>query len=267
MEKLEPIKSRLRSAKNYINEKNLLSKKNISYAAIILLVLLAAFLPVMIEKAQQKETIDASVLETEAELASISRTISGTGTLTAEESYNIDIPEGVDITKYLVSEGQIVSKGDALAAVDRTSVLKAIGDVSEKMKEVEQDMSSAEDGQEDPAVNAKLPGTVKTVYAQKGDKVRDVMKEHGCLAVIEVKGTGDELYVSAVTGTVKTVYYKEGQEVYAGARLFDLTDVDFAAEYEILAQQHRHMKTLPSACSRCMKTDALQRLATALSAT
>lgn len=238
--------------------KKVFTKKNIFYAIIILLVLLAALLPVIIEKSKNEESADASILETTAKLTSISRTLSGTGTLTAEESYDIDIPDGVEITKYLVSEGQIVGKGDALATIDKASVLKAISSIRDSMNVLEQEMSLADGAEEESIISAKLSGTVKAMYAHDGDDVQTVMKNNGCLAVIEIENTGDNLYVSAVTGKVEKSYYAEGQHVYSGATLFYLKDVDFATEYELLAKQHKKYEDMTERLFKMYESGCLE---------
>ena len=229
-----------------IDLKKIFTKKNITAFAGVLLVLTAAFLPVILEKAKEDSGTEASILEASVERKDISKTLSGTGTLTAEDAYDIDIPEGVEVTRICVAEGQEVKEGDVLAVIDKTSVLTAISSVKDTLDELESEMADVSSEKTDSILLAHYSGTVSHVYATAGDSVKDVMKEYGCLATIISDDTGDELKVVGISGTVSSCYYKEGDQVYAGATMFVLEDTDYLAEYNALAATHREYEDMMS---------------------
>ena len=122
------------------------NKKNIILGIIlILIVILLVALPFIAEKSRNSSSGEQSILSGTAEMGDISRTISGTGTLTAEDEEEISLPEGVEVTKYLVSNSQIVKEGDPLASVDRRSVLIAMYNVKETIEDIEEELYSAQD--------------------------------------------------------------------------------------------------------------------------
>jgi len=202
--------------------KELKNKKYIFPAVVALLALLLVILPFAIDSSRQKMESEASLLSGKVEPASISSTISGTGTLTDGESVEIVLPEGVRLKEYLVNNGDTVKAGEPLAAVDKVSVMEAISSVKETLEYLEDEMSGVSTQYAESYVTSFVSGTVKAVYAQPGDSVRDVMLAHGALAVVSLDGlmtldietdeklsAGDELVLvfpdkTQKSGTVKS---------------------------------------------------------------
>lgn len=223
---------------DYIEKKKKIRLKNVISVTVVLLIILGLILlPVIVEK-KSKESAEASILNGKVERGTISKTLSGAGTLSAEEAVKVSIPEGVDIIGYAVSDGDYVKDGDPVAFVDKVSVMAAAYSLAQSMEKIESSMQSTQNDKTDTELYSSVSGTVKAVYAEKGDDVADVILEHGCLAEIELTG-GGEIKVSAVSGTVSYVGIKEGGSVYNGARMFSLTDVDSTGEYDVLVKQHQ----------------------------
>ena len=164
------------------------TRKRIVFAIILLLVAggLVA-LPFLLDK-QQTEGSKASLLSVQAERGTIRKKLSGTGTLTEQEAQAVSVPQGVKVTEYLVENGQFVTAGEAVARVDKVSVMETISTVREAMTETAKEIESARSKSGSTAISAPAAAKVKAVYASKGDSVQEVMLEHGALAVLSLDG-------------------------------------------------------------------------------
>ena len=145
-------------------------------------------LPTILKK-EEPETADAaSIISAEVMRSSIRTTISGGGTLTDGEGTVITAPHGVEITEYLVKNGDTVEAGQPIAAVDMISVQTTLQTLQKNLDYVARQMKlnpSRIGGSTIRAVNA---GRVKKVWAKVNDRVLDVIAEHGALAVISLDG-------------------------------------------------------------------------------
>ena len=176
------------------------------------------------------------VVSAQAELGSISTSVSGSGRLSNVDEEEITVPAGVEIDEVLVSANDKVSQGDVIATVDLTSVMSAMVSVQDEISDLDDDINDAKDDTVDSYITAGVAGTLKTVYAQKGDSVAEVMAEHGALALIELPN-GEELKVTGIAGTVSSIYCNEGATVYASTYLFYLTDTSFSGNYDRLVRE------------------------------
>lgn len=183
----------------------------------VLTVLLAAALviiPFALESAKDASGDKASILSAEAALADISKTVSGAGTLTDEDAVEIKLPYGVEVTKYLVNNGDFVTEGQPLAEVDRIDVMNSIYEYQEDIEYVETQMALYTDTGEMNFLTTASAGRVMKLYADVGDSISDVMLEHGALAVLSLDGllavdietdaipVGSSVGVAAPDGTI-----------------------------------------------------------------
>lgn len=183
----------------------------------VLAVLLAAALviiPFALESAKDASGDKASILSAEAALADISETVSGAGTLTDEDAVEIKLPYGVEVTKYLVNNGDFVTEGQPLAEVDRIDVMNSIYEYQEDIEYVETQMALYTDTGEMNFLTTASAGRVMELYADVGDSISDVMLEHGALAVLSLDGllavdietdaipVGSSVGVAAPDGTI-----------------------------------------------------------------
>lgn len=183
----------------------------------VLAVLLAAALviiPFALESAKDVSGDKASILSAEAALADISKTVSGAGTLTDEDAVEIKLPYGVEVTKYLVNNGDFVTEGQPLAEVDRIDVMNSIYEYQEDIEYVETQMALYTDTGEMNFLTTASAGRVMELYADVGDSISDVMLEHGALAVLSLDGllavdietdaipVGSSVGVAAPDGTI-----------------------------------------------------------------
>ncbi|MDY4509558.1 MAG: HlyD family efflux transporter periplasmic adaptor subunit [Candidatus Faecousia sp.] len=191
-------------------------KRYILWGVLALAVLWLALMPLMARQQQTEDGPQASILSANATVSSIQSAIHGGGTLEAGEPEDITIPKDVKITEFLVKNGDMVSEGDALAAVDKVSVMTAITEIWDSMSTVEKQMESYSNEKAATEVSAAAGGRVKLVYAREGDRVESVMLEHGALAVLSLDSklcvrltAGSDL----ATGETVTVTLADGKKV------------------------------------------------------
>ena len=167
-------------------KKNL--RRYLLWGVLALVTLWLAVLPLMARQQKTEDGPVASILSANAKIGSIRTAVHGGGTLDAGDPEDVEIPRDVKITEFLVKNGDEISEGDALAAVDKVSVMTAITEVRESMAAVEKQMESVKDEKAATTVAATAGGRVKTVYAREGDRVESVLLEHGALAVLSLDG-------------------------------------------------------------------------------
>lgn len=162
-------------------------KKYIAWGCAGTLVLLLAIMP-MAATARQEESHQASILSGQAQLRDLETQVLGGGQLSGEAAVSVTVPEGVKITEYLVKNGDSVEEGQAIARVDRVSVMTAIASVQETLDYLSEEINSLSGEADTQTVSSGASGLVKLVYAQEGDSVPQLMLEHGALAVLSLDG-------------------------------------------------------------------------------
>ena len=131
---------------------------------------------------------EASVLTARAETGEIENTLAGGGTLTAENPVEVTVPSSIEITEFLVKNGDRVEEGQALARVDRVTLLGAISDVQKSLEDVAFQMLTNANTYSVAKLTAQVNGRVKAVYAGIGDDARQVTVDRGAVAVVSVDG-------------------------------------------------------------------------------
>ena len=190
--------------------------KNIIIAAVLALVaILMAALPAMLSSGKEEETT-GTVKSVTAERGDILSTVAGAGTLAGESGAKITVPHGVEITDYLVRNGDLVTEGQALASVDKTSVMNTIATVQKNLEYLAGEVRTAASGATVAYLNSPAAGRVKAIYAEPGDDVQSVIREHGALMVVSLDGRmaldADTASDAAVPGKNVTVRLSDGTE-------------------------------------------------------
>ena len=196
------------------NAKKKRIKKYVSWIVLVAVVALLAVMPLLARQDVEEDGPVVSILEGTVQMGDIETGLSGGGTLTAGDAMNVELPKGVKITEFLVHNGDIVSEGDPVAAVDKVSVMTAIVQVRDTLEYIQDEMADARDDKVASTISATAGGRVKEVYAQSGDSVQDVMLRHGALAVLSLDGlmavdlevkttlaSGDTVYVTLADGS------------------------------------------------------------------
>ena len=150
-------------------------------------------------KRQQGAAINEQVVSGAVEPSNISKVLNAFGTLASANEEDVSVPGDIRVTKYHVSTGDAVKKGDIIATVDRNAVLAAIADVQDLIDEVDAKVEELKDESASSSLTASAEGTVVKVYATAGDAVSDVMYDHGALMLVSLDG----LYAVKVDNTGK----------------------------------------------------------------
>lgn len=105
---------------------------------LLLLVVLVAALAVMPMLTANQETQEetASILNDTAALRDITRFLSYGAPIEAEEAKAVTVPFGVNVTEFLVANGDSVSQGDSIARVDSVSLMAAVQQVQESLETI-----------------------------------------------------------------------------------------------------------------------------------
>jgi len=189
-------------------------RRLIPWIVLALIALILGILPQLARKATAGTEV--SVLTARTETGAIENTLAGSGTLTAKDPLEVTVPSSVEITEFLVKNGDRVEEGQALARVDRVTLLGAISDVQKSLEDVAFQMLTNANTYSVAKLTAQVNGRVKAVYAGVGDDVRQVTVDHGAVAVVSVDG----LMVSEIrtdrpveAGTRVNVRLPDGTEV------------------------------------------------------
>ena len=190
--------------------------KNIIIAAVLVAVAICmAALPAMLSSGQKEED-KGTEKSVAVQRGDIDSTVAGAGTLSGEDGVKITVPHGVEITEYLVQNGDIVAEGQALAAVDKISVMNTVATVQNNLEYIAGEIRTAASGATNASLAAPAAGRVKAVYAAAGDDVQSVIREHGALMVVSLDGRmaldAETTSAAATPGKSVTVRLGDGTE-------------------------------------------------------
>ncbi|MBP3647878.1 MAG: HlyD family efflux transporter periplasmic adaptor subunit [Clostridia bacterium] len=124
----------------------------------------------------------------------LSKTVTGTGTLSIARTEEIVLPYAVTVTETLTEEGENVTAGQPLMKIDTAALQTAIDTLQTELETTESELSTLADDY----VNAKylkltIDGVVKEVYISNGQYIQDVMAERGSIALMSLDG---KMYVN-----------------------------------------------------------------------
>ncbi len=162
-------------------------RKLIPWILIGAITLWLAVLPAL-ARSNVEEALQYHVISAQARQGGLDITLAGGGTLKAQDAEKLELYDGVEVKELPVKNGDYVHEGDVIARVDKGSAMAAILNVREALEEIEKQIHDIEQESRYGLVRAGAPGRVKAVYARYGDSVRDVMLEHGALAVLSLDG-------------------------------------------------------------------------------
>lgn len=130
----------------------------------------------------------AEVLEYQVTPGTIHTVVTGSGVLTEEDLEQLSVPAGVEVTEVTVEAGDQVNRGDLIARVDIATVMTALSDIQEQMKDLDKSISDAKGDEISSTISAGVTGRVKRIFAEKGMDVSSCMAEYGALAVLSLDG-------------------------------------------------------------------------------
>ena len=120
---------------------------------------------------------------------SISQEVISTGSLTIAQTATWNAPAALTLDSVQVKTGQQIAAGDPLATVDTASLDTAIYTLQTELEAVDDTLVSlAASYESQQTLYTPIKGRVKELYGFKGDRVQDVVAEHGCLYVLSLDG-------------------------------------------------------------------------------
>ena len=217
-------------------------KKGVFLALALLAVAGLAALPFALDQMKADGNDGASVVSATVQRADISRTVSGAGTLEAKDTLELTVPEGVVLTGYAVSDGDLVKKDDPVAYVDRISVYKTAADLGDALTEVTEEIAGQqEDAGRYETVYSDVAGTVTAVYAEPGSDIRELMDSFGGLAEITLDD-GTALKLTATDGTISWFFFKAGDSVHVNAPLYTYYGEEGAGGFRAVVQKRQKIE-------------------------
>lgn len=146
---------------------------------------------------------------------SISTTVSGSGTLSAEGVESVDIASALEILDVYVEAGQTVQQGDLLATVTKASLTAALSEAQDALDELDEQLKAAESDSVSSYIRSRISGRVKQISVAAGDDVATAMYEHGALMLLSLDGylAADVETDRLKAGDTVTVVLSDGTEI------------------------------------------------------
>ena len=121
-------------------------------------------------------------------VGSISTTISGSGTLSQQETTEVTVPSGVAVQSLLMDAEDTVEAGQKIASVSMSSILTAMNAVQSEIDAIDEEIADAAKDTVDTYIRSAVKGRVKEIFCAEGDSVLNVMYEHNALIVLSLDG-------------------------------------------------------------------------------
>lgn len=133
----------------------------------------------------------------------ITKTVTGTGSLAAEDDNEVEVPVGVHVEKVLVESGDTVKKGDTIATVTSLSVQEQILEIQNNIDSLQSEIDALKSSDD----NYELTKEVKTGEREKLIEDRNDMQ--ALLRTCRITSTAD--------GTVNQIALEDDEDIAKGA--------------------------------------------------
>lgn len=156
----------------------------------LVLAILAVGLVILQRRITEKyaEEEEVEVLTAEVTTGSIRTTVSGSGSLSNEQSVEVILPAKVLLDQVFVRFQGSVEEGELLATVNNESVIAAMAELQTSLDELDEELSEAESDEVDSELTAAVSGRVKAIHATAGEDVSSAMYEDGSLMLLSLDG-------------------------------------------------------------------------------
>jgi multidrug efflux pump subunit AcrA (membrane-fusion protein) len=192
--------------------KKKLWKRIVTWSILAAVVIALAVLPAIARN--RRSASSSAAVSCSAVKQEIITTLSGGGTLQPQDAVEVRIPDGVEITRFLVKNGSPVEAGQALAETDTLSVMAAVRRLQDSLETINGQISDLEKNAF-VSLTSAADGRIKAVYARKDSDVRQVLLDHGALAVVSLDGLMCVRFpceADLLPGTSVTVLCTDGKE-------------------------------------------------------
>lgn len=136
----------------------------------------------------------------------ISTKVVGTGNLEPQEAENLKGYNSLEYTEIYVESGDLLRQGDIIAEVDKESVNNRIRELEAEIDSSNMSLYAMDKGYTDKYLSPATEGRIKEIYGKEGDSAKDIMLEHGALALISADG---KMALSINSEELKTDGYAE----------------------------------------------------------
>lgn len=187
------------------NKKRKLSRKQIT--AIVIVAVLAVIFVISRVAARRaafdSQRLASGVTEGTVTRGNITKTVTGTGSLTAQDDNEVEVPVGVHVEKVMVEPGDSVKKGDTIATVTSLSVQEQLLQIQNSIDSLQSEI----DGLDSSDKNYELTKEVKS--AEKDKLVQDRSDMQALLRTCRLTSTAD--------GTVDQIALEDDEDIAKGA--------------------------------------------------
>jgi HlyD family secretion protein len=152
----------------------------------ILLAVLTAFVAVIAiaRDALNKAANQAVYKNYEVTKGSITESVTATGVMFPKDTEELKLPSGYRIDEVLVSPGEYVKAGQALAALDVNTLSDISLTLSNEVTRLDSELARLSRGSKSESVYSPAEGRVKMILCSEGDDVDSVIAKNGALIVI-----------------------------------------------------------------------------------
>lgn len=154
----------------------------------LVLALGIAALPTPSEEDASGREVAQAVLSGNPENGTITRTLYTSGTLSDQNSISIKIPSDVEVTDFLVANGQRVQQGEVLLTVEKSSVMSCIRELQDRLDALDDEIEDEKDAKVSSIISAPADARVKEVYAVEDEDVVGTMYCYGMLLRLSLDG-------------------------------------------------------------------------------
>lgn len=195
-------------------------KKKKWWIWLIVLVVVAALVVVGLILAQgmAARRAEASTYKTvTVQTGDITKTVTSTGTLQAQDTITLSTVGGVKLNEVLVKVGDAVKAGQPIASLDSAALGQTASKLNSDITQLSAQLSRM-NGQTAPdEIKSPVDGRVMQIYAQKGGNAADIIAGSGALVVLSTDGKM-KVALSALSSPVTvnqklTVQLENGKKV------------------------------------------------------
>jgi len=132
--------------------------------------------------------VNEKVLDYSVAKTNIVRDFTASGTLSAGETYDVKIAGDIEVDEFFVKNGDVISKGDKIASVTKSSVMEAIVEVQNTLKKLDKQLNKINSSDDEKVIKADSKARVKKVFVKKGSDVEDTVTANGALILLSLDG-------------------------------------------------------------------------------
>ena len=130
----------------------------------------------------------------------ISKTVAGSGTLSAADIQEITLDAGLKIETVDVEAGDTVLKGQKLAALDKESVDDQVTTLRSDIATIDAMLARLNGKTVSSSIRATVGGRIKAIFVDKGDDVANAMAQNGALMILSTDGKMQVAFTSKADG-------------------------------------------------------------------